>query len=128
MKQSGPTFSISDLAKEFDVTVRTIRYYEDEGLLTPMRAGQTRVFNTRDRTRLKLILRGKRLGFSLSDIREIIGLFDEAPGEAGQLAYFLGRIADRRRHLKQQREDIDITLAELDAVEQRCQARLSEIE
>ena len=128
MKQSGPSFSISDLAKEFDVTIRTIRYYEDEGLLAPTRAGQTRVFANRDRTRLKLILRGKRLGFSLSEIREIIGLFDDAPGEAGQLTYFLDRIADRRRHLQQQREDIDITLSELAAVERRCQERLSEIE
>ena len=128
MKQSGLTFSISDLAKEFDVTIRTIRYYEDEGLLAPTRAGQTRIFANRDRTRLKLILRGKRLGFSLSEIREIIGLFDDAPGEAGQLKYFLDRIADRRRHLQQQREDIDITLSELAAVERRCQERLSEIE
>lgn len=128
MTPSGLTFSISDLAKEFDVTTRTIRYYEDEGMLTPGRTGQTRVYNNRDRTRLKLILRGKRLGFSLSDIREIIGLFDEAPGEAGQLRYFLDRIADRRRHLQQQREDIDVTLAELDVVERRCRERLSEIE
>jgi len=128
MNQSAPNFSISDLAKEFDVTIRTIRYYEDEGLLAPTRAGQTRVYANRDRTRLKLILRGKRLGFSLSDIREIIGLFDDAPGEAGQLTYFLDRIADRRRYLQQQREDIDITLSELAAVERRCQERLSEIE
>lgn len=128
MNQSSSTFSISDLAKEFDVTIRTIRYYEGEGLLAPTRVGQTRVFASRDRTRLKLILRGKRLGFSLSEIREIIGLFDDAPGETGQLRYFLDRIADRRRHLQQQREDIDITLSELAAVERRCQERLSELE
>jgi len=128
MTQSGPTYSISDLAKEFDVTNRTIRYYEDEGMLTPTREGQTRVFANRDRTRLKLILRGKRLGFSLSEIREIIGLFDDEPGEVGQLKYFLDRIADRRRLLQQQREDIDITLSELEVVERRCLERLSEIQ
>jgi len=123
---SGP-FSISDLAREFDVTTRTIRYYEDEGLLTPSRRGQTRIFSGRDRTRLKLILRGKRLGFSLSEVAEIIRLYDDAPGEVGQLRYFLERIAERRQQLEHQRSDIEITLSELASVETRCRTRLDDL-
>lgn len=118
------TYTISDLSKEFDVTTRTIRYYEDEGLLTPERRGQTRVYSQRDRTRLKLILRGKRLGFSLAEIAGIIRLYDESPGEKGQLDYFLEKIRERREVLEQQREDIDITLRELKDVEDRCRERL----
>ena len=121
-------FSISDLAREFDVTTRAIRFYEDQGLLAPARRGQTRVYNNRDRTRLKLILRGKRLGFSLAEVADIIRLYDESPGEAGQLRFFLDKISERRRVLDQQREDIEITLGELDAVERRCRDRLGELE
>ena len=76
-------FSIGLLAREFDVTTRTIRFYEDQGLLSPRRRGQTRLFDQRDRTRLKLILRGKRLGFSLSEINEIVDMYDAPPGETG---------------------------------------------
>ena len=93
-------YSIADLAREFAVTTRTIRFYEDEGLITPARKGQRRVFSPRDRVRLKLILRGKRLGFSLGEIREIIDLYDAAPGEAGQLRHFLGKIKERRATLE----------------------------
>ena len=128
MADSGQSFSISDLAREFDVTTRTIRYYEDEGLLTPTRRGRNRIFSGRDRTRLKLILRGKRLGFSLSEIADILGLYDDAPGESGQLRYFLDRIADRRRHLEHQRRDIEVTLAELASLEARCRLRLDELD
>ena len=127
LADAGQQFSISDLAQEFDVTTRTIRYYEAEGLLTPQRRGQTRVYSQRDRTRLKLILRGKRLGFSLQEIAEIIRLYDEAPGEVGQLQYFLRKIAERRAMLERQREDIEITLGELRDVEDRCRARLDEL-
>ena len=123
-----PRHSISELAREFDVTTRTIRFYEDEGLLSPERRGQTRLYSPRERVRLRLILRGKRLGFSLAEIKEIFDLYDGAPGEAGQLRHFLGKIAERRRQLEQQREDIEVTLAELASVEARCQGRLAELD
>lgn len=124
---SGATFSITDLAQEFDVTTRAIRFYEDQGLLSPKRRGQTRIYSQRDRTRLKLILRGKRLGFSLAEVAEIISLYHSEPGEVGQLEFFLRKIADRRAMLEQQREDIEVTLGELEAVETRCKERLSEL-
>ena len=118
------THTISELAKEFDITTRTIRFYEDQGLLHPERHGRNRIYVPRDRIRLKLVLRGKRLGFSLSDIGEIIGLYDTETGEAGQLHYFLGKIDERRTLLKRQRKDIDITLKELQSIETQCHSRL----
>ena len=124
---AGDTFSITELAQEFDVTTRTIRFYEDQNLLTPARRGQSRIYAQRDRTRLKLILRGKRLGFSLAEVAEIIELYDNQPGETGQLEFFLSKIADRRFLLEQQREDIATTLEELKIVEARCHVRLSEL-
>ena len=124
---AGETYGITDLAREFDVTTRTIRFYEDQGLLSPRRRGQRRVYAPRDRTRLKLILRGKRLGFSLSEVGEIIALYDTEPGEAGQLEFFLDKIAGRRAMLEQQREDIVVTLEELGVVEQRCRDRLGQL-
>ena len=127
LKDSGRTWTISDLAQEFDVTTRAIRFYEDQGLLAPTRRGQTRIYSSRDRTRLKLILRGKRLGFSLNEVRDIIGLYDDEPGEVGQLNFFLDKIRERRALLEQQREDIAITVGELEAVEARCRARLAEL-
>jgi len=126
-KIAETTYTITDLAQEFDVTTRAIRFYEDQGLLAPERRGQTRIYDQRDRTRLKLILRGKRLGFSLAEVGEIINLYDTEPGEAGQLQFFLGKIRDRRAMLDQQREDIEVTLGELDAVEKRCRDRLGEL-
>ena len=120
-------FSISELAKEFDVTTRAIRFYEDEKLLMPGRVGRQRIYSARDRVRLKLILRGKRLGFSLSEVREIIDMYDLDSGEAGQLRYFLERIRQRRKTLEQQRHDIELTLQELDLIESQCQGRLSSI-
>jgi len=122
------TYTIRDLADAFDVTTRTIRFYEDEGLLKPERDGQQRVFRSRDRVRLKLILRGKRLGFSLAEIKEIVGMYDEAPGEVGQLRLFLSKISERRRELEDKRRDLDETLAELDALEAQSQARLEELQ
>lgn len=120
-------FSISELAKEFNVTTRAIRFYEDEKLLMPGRVGRQRIYSARDRVRLKLILRGKRLGFSLSEVREIIDMYDLDSGEAGQLRYFLERISQRRKTLEQQRHDIELTLKELDLIESQCQGRLSSI-
>jgi len=120
----APTYGIADLAKEFDVTTRTLRFYEDEGLIAPARLGQRRIFSQRDRVRLKLILRGKRLGFSLDEIREIVNLYDAPPGELGQIRFFLDKIRERRAALERQRDDIAATLAELDDVEARCAAQL----
>ena len=121
------TFSIADLAREFDVTTRTIRFYEDQGLIAPERRGQTRVYRQRDRIRLKLILRGKRLGFSLKEIAEIIDLYDADKSEVRQLRHFLEKIDERRAALAQQREDIEAILTELDAVKTTCRQRLKEV-
>jgi DNA-binding transcriptional MerR regulator len=119
------TWSITDLASEYDVTLRTIRHYEDIGLITPERRGRSRVFHPRDRVRLALILRGKRLGFSLDEIATIINMYDTEPGEAGQLTYLLDQIAVRRAELEQRRRDIEETLAELGEVERRCRQDLA---
>jgi DNA-binding transcriptional MerR regulator len=119
------TYTIADLAREFDVTTRTIRFYEDKGLLAPERQGQARVYHVREHVRLKLILRGKRLGFSLKEIGEILDLYDSEPGEVAQLQLFLQKIEERRVLLAQQREDIDVILAELDAAEIQCRQRLA---
>jgi DNA-binding transcriptional MerR regulator len=121
------TLSITELSREFDVTPRAIRFYEDEGLLHPRRRGRQRVYSNRDRVRLKLILRGKRLGFSLSEIAEIISLYHSEPGESAQLGYFLEKIAERRAHLLQQKEDIEVTLGDLDTIEQQCRERLENL-
>lgn len=119
-----PTYSISELASEFDLTTRAIRFYEDRGLLAPSRRGQTRIYANRDRTRLRLIQRGKRLGFSLDEISQILDMYEAGNGEAGQLDYFLERIRHRRESLEQQRMDIDQTLADLDRIEGQCRMRL----
>ena len=117
-------YTISELAREFDITTRTIRFYEDEDLLQPGRNGRQRIYARRDYIRLKLILRGKRLGLSLSEISDIIELYDSDQGETGQLASFLDSIRERRSVLKQQRTDIDATLRELQRIERRCRNRL----
>ena len=121
-------FSISELSREFDVTTRAIRFYEDEGLLEPQRQGRQRVYTSRDRVRLKLILRGKRLGFSLSEIGDIIDMYDSEPGEVGQLQYFIEKISVRRKTLKQQRDDIDVTLKELDSIEKQCRKSMTRLD
>jgi DNA-binding transcriptional MerR regulator len=117
------TYSISDLAKEFALT-RTIRFYEGEGLLSPRRAGKRRVYAERERVRIKLILRGKRLGLSLSEIRELLDLYEATKGERAQLVKFLQVLAARRAMLNQQREDIAAVLAEIDTLERLCRKRL----
>jgi DNA-binding transcriptional MerR regulator len=121
------TWSIAELAEEFGVTLRTIRFYEDRGLISPERRGTTRVFHTRDRVRLALILRGKRLGFSLDEISTIVDMYDAEPGEAGQLRYLLEQIDVRRTELEQRRKDIEETLAELADVERRCREDLERL-
>src|SRR5690606_3205996 len=114
------TWTIGELAEEYGVTLRTIRVYEDRGLLAPRRDGQRRVYGVRDRVRLGLILRGRRLGFSLQEIATILDMYDAEPGEVGQLRYLLEQIDHRRRALEQRRRDIEQTLAELADVEARC--------
>jgi len=100
------TFTITELSREFDVTPRTIRYYEDQGLVFPRREGVQRVYSKRDRTRLKLALRGKRLGLSLAEIKDVIDMYDTARDEESQLVKFLAALQQRRAALQQQRKDI----------------------
>jgi DNA-binding transcriptional MerR regulator len=119
------TYTITELAAEFDVTSRAIRFYEDVGLLQPQRAGRNRVYSAGDRTRLKLTLRGKRLGLALSEIKQLVDLYDADSGSAQQLEAFVAVLAEHRRLLEQQREDIEITLAEIAQHEQRCRALLA---
>ena len=118
------TWTIAQLADEFGVTHRTIRYYEDLGLISPERRSKARIYHRRDRTRLNLILRGKRLGFPLEEIRTIIDLYDEPRGQASQLSYALDQIHARRADLERRRSDIEDGLKELDDFEVRCQADL----
>jgi DNA-binding transcriptional MerR regulator len=119
------TWTISELSAEFGTTLRTIRFYEDRGLLAPERAGTARVFHDRDRVRLQLILRGRRLGFTLAEIAHILGLYDETPGERGQLEYLLTDIGRRREALLDKRRDLDDALAELADLEARCRVDLA---
>jgi DNA-binding transcriptional MerR regulator len=118
------THTITDLAKEFAITPRTIRHYEDEGLLAPRREGQNRLFSQRDRVRLKLALRGKRLGFTLAEIRELFDLYDLARDEKRQLEQFLTKLEKRRSLLEQQREDIEVMLNEITFFESQCRKLL----
>jgi DNA-binding transcriptional MerR regulator len=117
-------YSIGDLAREFDVTPRAIRFYEDQGLLAPRRAGQRRIYTLRDRTRLKLTLRGKRLGLTLSEIRELIDMYEPGRDERPQLERFLTVLASHKTSLEQQRADIDAQLSEIAAFEKRLRKRL----
>ncbi|MBB5321379.1 MerR family transcriptional regulator [Marinobacter oulmenensis] len=123
------TFTISELAQEFDVTTRSIRFYEDQGLLRPTRRGQTRIFSTKDRVRLKLILRGKRMGFTLAETKELFDLWDETPtGNEKQLLKMLEILTDRRQQLEQQKNDIAQAEMEMDTAEARCREALAELE
>lgn len=126
-RSDGRTWTITELADEFGVTLRTLRFYEEHGLLTPERRGTQRVFHGGDRVRLDLVLRGKRLGFPLEEIKKILGMYDTEPGEAGQLAYLLDQIAVRRTELAQRRADIERTLSELDDLERRCRDDLARL-
>jgi|SRR3974390_528848 len=117
--------SIGDLAREFDVTPRAIRFYEDEGLLSPRRDGSRRVYGKRDYVRLKLILRGKRLGFSLAEVREMLELYDSAPDERPQLEKFVAALAARREQLEHQREEIDEALEEIRGFERQSKKLLA---
>jgi DNA-binding transcriptional MerR regulator len=120
-------YSITELTREFDISTRTIRFYEDEGLIRPMRRGRTRLFRPSDRQILKQILRGKRLGFSIAEISEIIQMYKEPPGEAGQLRLMMKLVEEKRATLRQKRKDIEDTLSELDGVDEACIERLAEL-
>jgi DNA-binding transcriptional MerR regulator len=117
-------FSISELAREFDVTPRAIRFYEDQGLISPRRDGQRRIYTARDRTRLKLTLRGKRLGLSLSEIRELIDMYEPGQDERPQLERFLAVLESHRASLLQQRADIEAQLSEIQTFEKRVRKQL----
>lgn len=128
MHQPKELYSITDLTREFDISTRTIRFYEDEGLILPIRRGRTRLFRPSDRRLLMLILRGKRLGFSIAEIREIISMYKAPPGEAGQIKLLMKRVDEKREALQQKSRDIQETIAELDQVDSQCRERLEELE
>ena len=120
-------YTITELTREFGISTRTLRFYEDEGLIAPVRRGRTRLFRPSDRHLLKQILRGKRLGFSIAEIHEIIQMYREPPGETGQLKLLMKRVEEKRADLRQKRRDIDETLSELDQIEESCIERLAEL-
>ena len=113
-------YSIRDLAEEFDVTTRTLRFYEEKGLLNPSRKGQNRVYSAADRTRLKLILRGKRLGLSLDESSDVIAMYDPAGGNKKQVQTLIDKIRQKRSQLQQQQKDLELMLLDLSDAEQRC--------
>lgn len=122
-----PTYTITELAHEFGITPRAIRFYEDQGLLSPKRegaGGRTRVYSARERTRLKLTLRGKRLGLSLQDIKSLVDMYESPKDTLAQLKRFLAVLAQHREVLERQREDLEVTLAEIAAHEEECQRLL----
>jgi DNA-binding transcriptional MerR regulator len=120
-------YSITELTREFGVSTRTLRFYEDEGLLHPERRGRTRLYRAADRRFLQEILRGRRIGFTIAEIREIVHVYKEPPGEIGQLKLMMKKIDEKREELRQKRRDIDETLSELDQAEEACLTRLVEI-
>jgi DNA-binding transcriptional MerR regulator len=122
------TYTITDLAREFDITARAIRFYEDRGLLNPLRegaGGRTRVYSARERTRLKLTLRGKRLGLTLSEIKDLVDMYESPKDTDAQLLRFMKVLAAHRETLEQQREDIEVTLAEISSHEAECRRMLA---
>ncbi|GAB2683302.1 MerR family DNA-binding transcriptional regulator [Aliiglaciecola sp. 3_MG-2023] len=121
------TYSIGELSKVFDITPRSIRFYEEQGLLSPARSGQTRIYTNKDKVRLKLILRGKRLGFSLAETRTLFNLYDSHQNSKVQLQAMLEMTKEKRALLIQQLEDINVLMIELDEVESRCQDELEQI-
>lgn len=121
------TWTIREIAEEFDVTHRTVRHYEELGLISPERHGTTRIYHRRDKTRLGLILRGKRLGFPLEEIRTIIDLYDAPRGRRSQLEYVLDQIDERRTDLEQRRRDLEAALGELDRFEESCRSDLGRL-
>ncbi|SNS11419.1 DNA-binding transcriptional regulator, MerR family [Noviherbaspirillum humi] len=123
-----PTYTITELAREFDITPRAIRFYEDQGLLSPKRegaGGRVRVYGARERTRLKLTLRGKRLGLSLMEIKSLVDMYESPKDTSAQLKRFMQVLAQHRETLERQREDLEVTLAEIGAHEAECRRLLA---
>ena len=120
-------FTITELTREFGVSTRTLRFYEDEGLIHPERRGRTRLFRPADRRLIQEILRGRRIGFTIAEIRDIIRVYKDPPGEVGQLELLMAKVSEKREELRQKRRDIEETLTELDNVEEACLTRLAEI-
>ena len=120
-------YTITEMTREFGISTRTLRFYEDEGLIAPVRRGRTRLFRPADRHLIKQIMRGKRLGFSIAEIREIVQMYKAPPGEAGQLRTIIAHVEEKRAELRQKRKDIEDTLAELDQAEEACLNRLAEL-
>lgn len=120
-------YSITEMTREFDISTRTLRFYEDEGLIHPERRGRTRLYRTADRHLIAQILRGRRIGFTIAEIREIIQVYNEPPGEVGQLKLLMKKVDEKRDSLRQRRKDIDETIGELDSIEEACLNRMAEI-
>lgn len=122
---AGQTWTISELAREFGVTPRTIRFYEDQGIVSPARDGRNRVYHPRDRTRLKLALRGKRMGFQLAEILDLINMYDAAPGNTdAQLEHYVQVLEAHRGTLEQQRRDLEQTLKDIEEQLAHCRQLL----
>ena len=120
------TYSISELGREFGITTRAIRFYEDKELLSPKRQAGRRIYSRADRTRLKLLLRGKRLGWHLEEIKSVLDMYDAGDqGELKQLEYTCQKVELRRQQLQQQKKDIDAALADLDNIQQRCTSHMA---
>ena len=120
-------YTITELTREFGVSTRTLRFYEDENLIKPVRRGRTRLYRPADRELLKQILRGKRLGFSIAEIREIIEMYKAPLGAEGQMKALIDKIGSKRAQLEQKKLDIEETMRELDAAEENCFERLAEL-
>ena len=127
MTDTKEFYTITELTREFDISTRTIRFYEDEGLLQPARRGRTRLFRPTDRRRLMFILRGKRLGFSIAEIREIMSMYKESPGEEGQLRLLIDKLNEKRSELMQKQNDINELISEFDLAEEQALSRLAEL-
>ncbi|WP_163269601.1 MerR family transcriptional regulator [Chelativorans alearense] len=120
-------YTITELTREFGISTRTLRFYEDEGLIHPARRGRTRLYRPSDRHLVRQILRGRRLGFSINEIREIIEVYRTPPGEVAQLHLMIQKIEEKRQNLRQKRRDLEDTLQELDQAEEACVERLAEL-
>ncbi len=128
MSEKTSTYTISELAREFGVTSRALRLYEESDLLAPKREGTRRIYADRDRVRLRLVLRGKRLGWSLAEIRESFNLYDSSMGEMAQLNYLLEKLAARREVLQTQKQDIELALQDLDRIADNARTALSNLQ
>lgn len=120
-------YTITELTREFGISTRTLRFYEDEGLVAPFRRSRTRLYRPADRHIIRQILRGRRLGFTVDEMREIVHMYKEPPGEVGQLKLMIKRIEEKREQLRQKRRDLEDTIADLDQAEESIVERLAEL-